>query len=235
LDDISKVSLKLSNLNLTPLLEISFELTGEHIIMITKDDFASYNLLSDCHSRHRQYGTKKYLRKTPDAQSIIDFHKTFKSVNELFISETDENSFIVKALTDFINIHMISDNSPFKLLSYISIIESLITYQPKNNADTIISKQLGQKVQFLYNNFMENLSFETYFKGANTNTISTIINKIYTYRNDIAHGNIPQMNKELKIIQLNEVNVIPFLDALLRKILRIAITNPNLIIDLKAC
>ena len=110
---------------------------------------------------------------------------------------------------------IIPQESPFRIVSIFSIIELLITTNPKNVGEQSISRQLSNKIGFLYNNFFQNFSIDEYFKGSDSNSIYTIIDKLYSYRSDIAHGNIPKLEKELIIIQQNMENVLPFLNELL--------------------
>lgn len=230
-----RISLKLSKLNLTSIIEIGFEKEEDGSIAIVKEPFGSYNLLIDNYEKYHKGGTKKYIREIPTVSDVNDFNKTLSLVSNLLVSKNEKHSFIEKALLDYVNINKISDSSPFKLLSYFSIIESLITYQPKNSSDTIISRQLTLKLRFLYNNFMKGFSYTKYFKGSNTNTFETIIKKLYNYRNDIAHGNLSKFDDELKIIKDNLNMVIPFMDILVKNLLITSINNPNILVDLRDC
>uniref|UniRef100_UPI00404B87D5 hypothetical protein n=1 Tax=Flavobacterium sp. TaxID=239 RepID=UPI00404B87D5 len=234
------ISLKLSDLNINILIQKGFEIgpTNEIIdhgeIVVTLNLFASFNLLIDTQYKFSRYGSKKYLRKKPTKFSIQNFNDTLLQVNEL-CAKGNQYLGIFKALNDYVELDNISNESTFKLVSYFSIIESLVTHNPRSEYGNPISKQLSNKIEFLYNNFFSEFDFSNYFKGPDTDTISTIIYKLYTYRSDVAHGNIPKFNKDLKIIAENIQNVLPFMETLLRQILKISVSKPSLIVDLKKC
>ncbi len=231
------ISLKLSLLRLNVLLEKGFELesSGEFgDVVITQDLYSSFNLLIDTEAKYVANGSKKHIRKLPSKNEIADFKAIRKQVRHIF-KQQNEYETIIKALTDFNELNQISNISSFKIVAYFSIIESLITHNPKNENYVSISSQLGNKIGLLINNYFEGFSFQDYFKGPDSNNINTIITKLYTYRSDIAHGNIPKFEKELKIIEQNIDRIQPFMEMLLFKILRFSIEMPNLILDLKKC
>jgi len=242
LSDQELISLKLSDLNLNILIQKGFELTDNKEMELKEDgetifkrDFlTSYNSLIDTQNKFNLYGSKKYLRKKPTKSVLVNYNKTLEQVTSIYNSEGDFG-IIIKALEDYIELDRISNESPFKLVNYFSLIESLITHNPKSEYGNSISKQLSNKIEFLYNNFLKDFDFKDYFKGPDSNTINTIINLLYNYRSDIAHGNIPKFHKELKIVQQNIDNVLPFMEALLRQILKYSISKPSLILDLKRC
>lgn len=144
--------------------------------------------------------------------------------------------FIDKALTDFVSIKDISERSPFKVLSCFSVLELLLTtYRPKVSNISSISIQLQRKINMLNNQFDDKIDIQTYFKGSDTNTLETVIEKLYQYRNDIAHGNLSDFEKDLQIFKSQQKNILPFLLDLLKRILITSLQRPQLISDLKEC
>ena len=79
------------------------------------------------------------------------------------------------------------------------------------------------------------MNFREYFGGSNTNTLEIIIAKLYQYRNDIAHGNKSDFEKQLKIFKNSQSFIQEFLRDLTKNILTFAIKNPELTSDLKKC
>ena len=235
-----EVALKISDLDISILIQKGITLDeGGNVndnseIAYIKDYLNSHNQLIDYKYKLGLYGSKKYLRKSPNIEHLRDFNETLKNI-EIISNNKLEYLNIYKALQDFMDIDKISNESTFKLIGYFSIIESLITHNPKLDYGKSISKQLSNKIELLNNNFFEDFNFRDYFKGSNSNTLDTIIYKLYNYRSDIAHGNIPKFEKELVIIQNNINNVIPFMEKLLRMILKLSVSKPNLINDLKKC
>jgi len=190
-----------------------------------------FNLLIDTYQNLSSKITAKYLRKPPKQHEIKDFQGVYESLKNL--QGKAEFNVIIKSAEDFVKIKDISVDSPFRTLSYISILELLLTVAPKNSNDTSITKQLSKKIKFLATNYIKDLDFTEYFLGPDTNTIETIMKKLYEYRSDIAHGNFPDFNKDLKIISDNLENVLPFLDFLVRKLIRFGIFYPSILIGLK--
>jgi hypothetical protein len=154
----------------------------------------------------------------------------------LSIFNKEQYPFIDKALSDFMIIKDISVRSPFRILSYFSILELLLTSsKSKTSNNSSLSNQLKKKVNLLNNQFKNKLEIENYFKGSNTFTIEKIVEKLYHYRSDIAHGNISDFENELQIFKNQEHNILPFLTELLRQVLILSLEQPQLLMDLKEC
>jgi hypothetical protein len=145
------ISLKLSLLNINVLLEKGFELesSGEiGDVVVTQDLYSSFNLLIDTEAKYVASGSKKHIRKLPSKNEIADFKTLRKKVKHIF-KQQNEYGTIIKALTDFNELNQISNISSFKIVAYFSIIESLITHNPKNENYVSISSQLGNKIGLL--------------------------------------------------------------------------------------
>ena len=163
LSDQELISLKLSDLNLNILIQKGFELTDNKELEIKEDsetivrrDFlTSYNSLIDTQNKFNLNGSKKYLRRKPTKSIILNYNKTLEQVISIYNSES-KFGILIKALEDYIELDRISNESPFKLVNYFSLIESLITHNPKSEYGNSISKQLSNKIEFLYNNFLIN-------------------------------------------------------------------------------
>jgi hypothetical protein len=175
---------------------------------------------------------KKKKMKNEDIEEIREIH----SLLTTFYKHREKDAFINKALDDFIKLQELSEQSPFKILDYFSILELLLTtYKPKVSHDSSLNNQLQKKINLLNNQLKNKIDFTNFFKGPDTNTIETIIDKLYQYRNDIAHGNKSDFENELKILKNKKDNISEFLRTLLKKILIHAIKEPQLIKDLKEC
>lgn len=235
------IALRLSDLRLKVIIQRGFKLNSKGEIAddesyetyVSKNSFETFNILTQTSEYYAREGSEKFIRKTPSKNEIRSFQQYLYKIKKIFIDE--ELIFLRKSLEDFFSLEIIPEESPFRIVSIFSIIELLITTNPKNSGDQSISKQLSNKIGLLYNNYFQNFHLEDYLKGSNSNSIYTIIDKLYSYRSDIAHGNIPRFEKELVIIQQNKENILPFLNELLINILKIAIQKPNLIKDLKRC
>lgn len=235
------IALRLSDLRLKILVQRGFELNSKGEIpeddnyntYVSKNSFETFNILVQTSEHYRREGSEKFIRKIPTKSEIKSFQQYLNKIKKIINDE--ELIFIRKSLEDFFSLEIIPEESPFRIVSIFSIIELLITTNPKNSGDQSISKQLSNKIGLLYNNYFQNFHLENYLKGSDSNSIYTIIDKLYTYRSDIAHGNIPKFEKDLVIIQQNKENILSFLNELLNNILKIAIQKPNLVKDLKRC
>lgn len=177
------------------------------------------------------------LHKITKKKISNDDKKELKQIHSLitdFDNRRNEYEFIDKALGDFLRLWDISEQSPFKVLGYFSILELLLTtYRQRTSNDSSISFQLQKKINLLNNQFDTKIDITKYFKGPKTNTIETIIGKLYKYRNDIAHGNKSDFESELQILKGKRNKILDFLRMLLKKVLIQAISEPQLVKDLK--
>jgi hypothetical protein len=179
------------------------------------------------------------LHKNEKKKITNDDKKEIKQIYSLIASYDNcrnQYDFIDKALGDFLRLWDISKQSPFKVLGYFSILELLLTkYRPRTANESSLCSQLKKKINLLNNQFENKIDITKYFNGPDTNTIETIIGKLYQYRNDIAHGNKSDFENELQILKDKKDNISDFLRTLLKKVLIHAISEPQLIRDLKEC
>jgi hypothetical protein len=161
--------------------------------------------------------------------SIIDLRKIY-SLGKKFYAQPGHDS-IKSALDDFLAIGGISNQSPFKIISYFSILEQLIT---TIDNDKRISSQLSKKIQFLENNeFAEKTDYKSFFKGPDSNNLETIVSLLYRYRSDIAHGNPIDFDQKLRVLKNQRGNLHLFLRELVKKVLLVALEKPGFILGLK--
>lgn len=233
------LSLKISKLNIDILFQKGVRKVSDnndeddYETMIICDTPLAFNKLIQTSNLISLIGTAKYIKPIPKNNQIADFKLVLKKVDELYLEEQNYRT-IIKCLNDYTNLDIIPDRSPFKIVAYLSIFELLLTNNPKNNLSNSITHQLGSKINLLINSFSNEFNFRNYFKCPNTDTLEFIIRQIYSFRSEIAHGNIPKTN-DLNVIRKNEDNILKFLDDLLRIVLRISVENPQLIIDLSKC
>lgn len=155
------------------------------------------------------------------------------STVENFEKSTFKSSSIGKSVNDYLRINVIEHESPFKIIALFSIIESLLTTNNKNS-DQTINRQLQKKIKLLNNQFPEKIDFLQFFKGPDTLTEELIIEKLYTYRSKIAHGDYYDFNKELQILTSHN-KTYEFLNLLTKRLLLFAMNNCQLVLDLKEC
>lgn len=225
--------LSLSSLDLTVLFEAVFmgvnTTAGTSVPGVMQFQLRTLNYFHDTQFNSFPLPETKKITK----QSLEELSKI-----NLLLSHFDKIKFplIDKALTDFVSIKDISERSPFKVLSCFSVLELLLTtYRPRTSSDSSLSNQLQKKINLLNNQFEDKIDFQAYFNGSDTNTLETVIEKLYQYRNDIAHGNLSNFEKDLQIFKSQQKNILPFLLDLLKRILITSLQRPQLISDLKEC
>lgn len=162
-----------------------------------------------------------------EIRSIYTSLKNFKVVKK-------DYEFVDKCLQGYTRIQDISKQSPFRLLSYFAIIEHLLTTNTgRNQNENSINQQLQRKISLLNNQFEKPIDITEYFTGSDSNTIETIVAKLYQYRNDIAHGNKSDFEKELSLLKNSKSRIPEFLKILVKRILLYSLTETELIKDLR--
>lgn len=160
--------------------------------------------------------TKRDITEIKDIFTLI---KKFKR-------DDTQNEYLKKALLDIRNLPRLPYYSPLRYLFVFSIIECLLV-----NQNRPISKQLSSKIKYINNRYEEPLDISLYFTNNDTK-IETLIEKLYSYRSDIAHGDFSDFDRELKVIGDNK-KAYNFLYELLKKVVVYALKDPKLVKDLK--
>lgn len=218
--------LSLSSLNLTVLLEWMV-LENETVYLtinslLSKVFYHDYEKLKD----HSHIIDRSFIEELNSIES------TFKS----YLSNTKNPVEFKKTLDDFISLKEISIESPFRFLCYFSILESLLTHsKQKSSSNTTIAFQLQTKLNLLNNRFKSSINFRNYFKVPDTVNFELIIEKLYHYRSDIAHGNASDFDKDLFILKGKENAALKFIHEVTRNVILQALKEPDLIKDLKNC
>lgn len=129
--------------------------------------------------------------------------------------------------------------SDMKTLGYFGVIESLLSHapQPNDSADSIL-RQLKRNLALIENRLAaeEKIGLSL---GDGTK-ITTFISKLYSYRSDLAHGNNSTTSRDWLANKLGggaglrgDVCIDNFLRRLVRRVLKQALREPQLITDLK--
>jgi len=232
LDRIFPLVVGLSQLDLTVILEGVYSsiknTSGKRLPGMLHNPLKAINYFLDNHvidCKTKSFGQNDLIEMASLNEALIAFEKQ----KHQFIP-------ISKALDDFLDLQSISERSPFKVLNYFSIFELLLTtYRPGRSQESTLNSQLQNKLTLINNRLNNPIDVKTYFKGPDTLTLEIILAKLYEYRNNIAHGNESDFDKELQIIGSNRTIKIQFLRSLLKAVLITAINEPALIRDLKKC
>jgi hypothetical protein len=121
--------------------------------------------------------------------------------------------------------------SPLLFLGYFAILESLLTHKVKET-DTLdsITRQVKQKVILLDNRWQPRIDYSP-FHGTKPDRIWS---RMYSYRSTLAHGSTPDFAKDLKELGDRDRSL-SLLTQTVRNILRQALIEPQLILDLRNC
>lgn len=143
---------------------------------------------------------------------------------------------IQKSINDLYNIFSYNNLDSLKIIGLVSILELLLSSESEEKS-RLIGQQLAKKITLINNQSKNQINLNKYFKGSDTNTIETYVSRIYKYRNIITHNLINKNDKELSVIlsEENKNNITPFLSDLVKLIIKEALVNPNLVMDLKNC
>ncbi|MDJ1505210.1 HEPN domain-containing protein [Xanthocytophaga agilis] len=229
-----KLALTLSSLDLTVLFEVYFDqnndISTRHIPNYLMDGLSTFNYTYDTSSPFYFY---------QQGPKIID-NKGIEELNFIYqkcinFKHKPAFDFIQKALKDFLEVKSISDSSAFKILSYFSILELVLTTnQNRTPGGVSLTHQLQKKMSLLNNRFSEPIDFQKHFKTPNTVNWDKLIEKLYDYRSSIAHGTQADFSDKLSMLK-DRYKVLDFVKELCRKVLLQALIEPQLITDLKQC
>lgn len=165
-----------------------------------------------------------------DIKEIGENYKKLVDFNSKY-NDNESYKFIFKSLTNFDKLKAMNYCSPFKNLAIFSIIEFLITYQEKNKEITI-AEQIKTNMTLLKGNFKKNIDFKKIFDIKDQTPEDTIIEKLYKYRNNIAHGDIPDFGRKLILLK-DEIKIHNALYTFLKRLLIYSLENPDSIKSLR--
>jgi len=158
-------------------------------------------------------------------EGIRTFFKRMKNLEE-------SHPFVGKALTKFNDLRSIPHNSDMRTVGYFSVIEGLITHQPRlNESLDSITHQLKNKIVLLNKRFDTPLAISSLFGNISEKNVWS---KMYGYRSKIAHGDIPDFGKEFMVLKDRET-VNSFLHQVCKALLRFGLDEPVFLEDLKEC
>jgi len=111
---------------------------------------------------------------------------------------------ILRAVKDFQQTKLITNISAVKILSYFSIIESLLTHHPKPS-DTIdsITRQIKTKMFLLSKRFQRTFNYKIYFPSLSN--LENVWEILYNFRSRLAHGEEIEFQKKFSALVSNEI------------------------------
>jgi hypothetical protein len=156
-------------------------------------------------------------------------------ISQLFqsLEAHDKTSIDVILYTrDLANVEALDPRSWFAVVGLFAIIESLLTHEPsRENPFDSIGHQLKKKIALLDNRWSPRLDYSVFEKGG----AEQVWGQLYSYRSIVAHGGRPDFaGKKLNMLRSADV-ANAFLSGVARSLLRQALIEPRLLLDLREC
>jgi hypothetical protein len=157
------------------------------------------------------------------ASEILNIHQAVKICDRSLVN-------VERLSEQMLGLDALPYESHLLFLGYFAILEALLTHAP-NPKDTIdsITRQVKRKLLLLDNRWQPRLDYAAFAGG----TPEKIWSQMYAYRSALAHGSEPDFKTELKL--LNTKSALTLLLQTVRSVFRQAITEPQLIFDLRNC
>ena len=159
-----------------------------------------------------------------DAKYLGDLKYCFASVQNLQSTHPD----IARSIQMYNDLPDRRGYNELTTLGLFSVLESLLTHNPRGEIDSI-NRQIRKKITLVQRRLPRQISY-SYFDSAPT---ETIWNKLYEFRSRIAHGGNIDFDKSLSLLR-DSYTVESFLKEAIRLVLRGALEEPDLFIDLRA-
>lgn len=145
------------------------------------------------------------------------------------VATTSEFEEIRRSLDLFRQVSRMHGSDHLSVLGLFSVIESLLTHNPRGEYDSL-GHQIRTKVLLLDKRFVRPIDYAAF-----DNVLpKTVWSKLYELRSRIAHGGQLDFKNSLKV--LKDLNTsTDFLRQTTRRVLRHALVEPQLILDLRYC
>ncbi len=184
------------------------------------------------HIANRHWGMDAHFRESKTVVSevaLIELRQLFGKLNGL----SEQHLFIENSLRIFNDIQRVPERSDLRVVGYFSVIESLITHAPRltETLDSI-SHQIRGKMALLNNQFNDPVAIPEGFDCEMLDKKRW--SKLYAYRSKIAHGQSPSFQGELSPLK-DRVSVCQYLENTCRSLLKFALNEPQLIMDIREC
>jgi Apea-like HEPN len=162
-----------------------------------------------------------------DADVVDQIKRSFSKWLQL---DKIQHEGIARAVNTLISINRIPRLNDLRVLSLFAILEMLLTHNPndKEIGDSL-SHQISTKVLLLAKRFVIPLKYDCFGLDAHE---STIWKKLYEYRSKIAHGEHIDFTGKLQVLKNREI-ALAFLEMAIRKVVRHALDEPQLVDSLK--
>ena len=158
-----------------------------------------------------------------DESYVADLQDMNRRIESVKTSHPD----VVRALDVFRGACAIEGLSQLFVLGLFSVIELLLAHNPQGGYDSL-THQISTKLPLLQRRFKQPLDYSKF--GADE---TKVWKTLYAYRSTIAHGGRVDFQKALKVLK-GPYLVSAFLVDATRAVLRHALIEPDLVLDLRA-
>ncbi len=170
----------------------------------------------------------------PTAQISTDDLKNIQLYYSLIKGLKQEYSYIINAINLLNELRALPRESDFISIGLFSIIESLLSHNPKlDYFHDSIKHQIKTKIPLLKKRFVRMLDYGEYFKNGVKE--EKILSNLYDYRSAIVHAGNSAIPNDLSSILIGKDEVRKFLVELTKLLIITALMEPELVTDLKSC
>lgn len=121
--------------------------------------------------------------------------------------------------------------SPLRYLGYFGILESLLTHPPKpTDPYDSITRQVKKKLTLLNRRFVRAIDYSRFAVDP-----EKVWTRMYAYRSVIAHGGIPDFTRGDLVALKSPALALNLLRETTKALIRHALTEPQLVSDLREC
>jgi hypothetical protein len=121
--------------------------------------------------------------------------------------------------------------SPLRFLGYFAILESLLTHAPKpSDPYSSITRQVQKKLILLDHRSTHKIDYGPFGEAKPEKVWATM----YGYRSLVAHGGEPDFSGELSLLK-NEETALKLIKETAKSVIRQALSEPQLLLDLRDC
>jgi len=206
-------------------LEIAFTVLRDFVMSpdhaLTWNPGRLFHLLQDA---QRNATTFFRTLTEPELRAIASLHAGFVAHDTALID--------VKRLAAQIgDLKAFPHDSPLRFLGFFAVLESLLTHAPKpSDPYDSITRQVKKKMALLDRRWSPRLDYSP-FGGTSQDTVWA---RMYAYRSLLAHGGQPTFAGDLALLGDHQRALKLVRDAV-KAIIRQAVAEPELLIDLREC
>lgn len=160
---------------------------------------------------------------------VRDLHELTQSLKG---SLTESNKSVIRVLRDYSSSRSYVRVGHQALLNHFSLIEALITHEPKATAGDSLNHQISTKMALLSRRFNEPLDASSFFKISDVQKIWKLL---YDVRSTFAHGSELDLKKGPLAPLGDFEHIEQFVHLSLKKLFKLALKEPDFIFDLKRC